>query len=341
MNCDEIPNGAIADPRTEEQKNNDYSHKEILGAGITTVTWEPKTSWTKLLPRNQISSSSCGGQAAAKSTEAFFSLQCSACPIYRARANFPGEGMFLQDIGNILKNKKTCSEVTCPSLVMTEGEMNAAVIPQILPYGIDGYYFLSHGAGTDMDALATSLEKGHCLIFLISSNSQEYTSVPVSNGLATTFGHFVAAVPKNYLLWNGEKSVVIDDSAMPNSTLPNSLGQRIFTESFLKARCVEIMAVIPTLPTVPTPKPQHSFLVDLAYGMMHNVDVKAFQDVLKYEGFLAKSIDSTGNFLEATKSAAMKWQQAHAKDVLVPAGLIYPTGYVGKYSRAYLNKTYN
>lgn len=332
---DELINGAIPDPRPAEEKLNDYTYEEYLGSGA--IVWEEKTVWTALQKFYQSASSSCGGQAGAKALTAFVQKQMSASPIYRRRHNFPAQGMYMQDIGNILKKYGSCLEEDCPSQGMLEEQMNAVVVPET-PFKISSYYNLPAGKGTNMDAIAQALEKGHALIFGVSSNAEEYTSIPKSNDSITTFSHFVATVAENYLLYQGEKAVVIDDSANAFSTL-NGSGQRIFTESFIKSRVWGILALVP-LKEVETPKPSYTFIHPLSFGMTRDKEVKILQDILKYEGVMPKTIPSTGNFLEATLHAVKKLQTKYADEILKPIGLKQGTGYVGTRTITWLNKRY-
>lgn len=89
----------------------------------------------------------------------------------------------------------------------------------------------------------------------------------------------------------------------------------------------------------PPPAPVHRFIRNLEYGMMNDPDVRALQDILKYEGYLAKDTPSTGNYLNLTAQAVKRLQLAH--------GLVtqwHATLYGGKYcyeiTRAYLNRKY-
>ena len=351
-------NGAIPDTRPEEQKALDWTHIEVLG-GTTTpgITWTKKTTWTTLDKRNQITSSSCGAQSSAKGLTYFNdALIMSASPIYRARINYPSGGMALQDIGRILVNKRTTTESICPSEMMTEEQMNAVTIPSTLPYGISAYYILPSASALNMDLLAQALELGNSLVIGIGSNDAEYSSVPVNNGQGVTFNHFVCTVPDNYLVWTtGEKALVIDDSCAPESTL-NQSGQRIFTESFLRTRSWGIMGLIPAIEGVQT-KPKYTFNDDLTLGfstldsqgnpiiinpnMMNNPDVKALQDILKYEQCMPLDIPSTGNYGPLTKAAVSRYQVKYTTEILAPEGLTLPTGEVHQFTRDQLNKTYS
>lgn len=329
-------NGALIDPRSDEQKSLDYTHEEVLGGAVSVGTvWTEGKPLTKLSLRRQITSSSCGGQASAKALEAFTGTITSATPTYHFRSNYPTPGMYQQEIGSILVHEHTTSETLSQSQNMTEAEMNAAVVPIDLPMTVGGYYTIPAGANIDMTVIATALQSGHALIIGINSNAIEWQTVPVVGIAPTDFSHFVCAFDTNYLLHNGEMSIGIEDSCNASTTL-NGTGQRILTETFLKARCWGILALMPVTTTHPT-KPVCAITTDLSYGLMQNPQVVNLQDMLKYDGCLSLSIPSTGNFLSATKQAVIRFQEKYATDILTPNGLTIGTGYVGASSIAKLH----
>lgn len=330
---DELTNykGIAEDTRTPEEKAKDYLAHDILGGAVTEIKWEEKSTYTTLSLRRQITSSSCGAQSLAKILEAFNKDVMSATPPYHFRSNFPYEGMYAKDIGEVAKNKKTTTESMCPSQNMTEAQMNAAPIPDVRPYGISGYYFLP----IDMDLIATALEKGHGIIFGIGSNIDEWNDVPKYLGTPTTFSHYVSCVPKNYLLHGGVKSFVIDDSVNAYSTI-NGTGQRILTQDFLEKRCWTVLALIPE---TPLEKPKYTFNHDLLYGQTSH-DVKMLQQCLIYEGLLKSGFD-TGYFGTLTRNAVNAFQLKYKDEVLTPIGLNYPTGQVRKMTRSKLNSIYS
>lgn len=321
-----IPNGAAEDQRSQEEIKKDYPHDEMLGeAVVTQIEWKekPESEWVKLGKREQDGSSSCGGQAGAKG-DTFFTKNEMSAVIYRMRKNYPGEGMWLQDIGDILVKKGTTLESLCTSQNMTEQQMNNIVVPNNLPLKIDSYYFLPIGTKLDMDLIAKALDKGHPVIVLTAFKNSEWRAIPtVNDNQETLYGHFVTAIPGNYTLYKGEKAVVIDDSTGNWSTL-NDAGQRILTETWLKQRCNGLMALVPKPldpPPIPTPK---KFSTPLEYGMMKNPDVKALQDILKLEGCMRPSVPSTGNYLEITRQGVLKfqrkWQVAPPEELAVVNG---------------------
>ena len=77
------------------------------------------------------------------------------------------------------------------------------------------------------------------------------------------------------------------------------------------------------------------FNKNLSFGMTNSPDVKMLQELLTNLGIYSGPV--TGSFFTLTKAAVMNFQSAYAAEVLKPAGLDKPTGYVGALTRAKLN----
>ncbi len=331
MEDSHIPSGALPDPRPSEEKQKDWTHQEVLGGGIL--------DWKKLVPitldiRKQSVSTSCGAQSLAKALTSFTGTICSALPPFDSRSNFPDQGMYLNDVGSIALKIGTGSEKDYPSQNMTDVQLNALKTPySALQYRIGAYYTIE----TDIDTIATALDKGHSVILGVFSNLEEWQAVPDFKGGKTIFSHFVVCHSKNYGLFEGLKVLCVDDSCNLFSTY-NQTGQRFITEDFLKHRVWGALGLIPVTETVMT-KPHFKFATDLSFGMK-NDDVKMLQNCLKWEGFFSKDIESTGLFGPATKAAVIKFQEKYKDFILVPAGLTHGTGYIGQHSREMLNQLF-
>jgi hypothetical protein len=189
-------------------------------------------------------------------------------------------------------------------------------------YMISAYYFHGIGGNTSMDAIAQSLEMGHAIVFLVRTNADEWQEVVEHKGGNITFSHFVTAVgKKNYTVHNGEKCIVIDDSCNAFSTLKKDgkpTGQRLLTESFIRNRVANIMVLVPGAYSQNT---KHTFEKHLTYGMRNDFDVVALQSILKERGYMDITIPSTGNFLQLTAKAVVKWQVSNGMDDFANAPL--------------------
>ena len=291
-----IYRGDALDPRSPEEKARDYHYSEI-GFGATGVTWENKSYYKRYKERKQDGSGACGGHASAKAFETF-SNQKSAHPIYYQRFNFPTPGMFLQDIGRILKNIGTVTEDKDPSELLSEDKMNLPL--KVTPTDkIGGYVFVDP---KNIDDLAKVIRDYKNCILLIRGNWNEYMQyVPTFLG-EIDFGHFVTGV--DFTLYNGQKAIVIEDSVGDQSS---ERGQRILTEDFLTKCCVQAMFLIPKVEEVT--KPKLVFTTTLSWGDKGS-EVEKLQTMLIYEKFLLLD-KPTGNFGNMTSHALQKWQIFH------------------------------
>lgn len=295
--------GGIPDPRPTEEQAKNFEHKE-LGMAFPIIWREKdKSEWKRFSVRNQDGSSSCGGQAGAKAVETVLKKVISAHPIYRRRSNFPAEGMWLQDIGDIVKKMGTTGETEDPSQNMNEADMNRPLIVET-PDKLAGYAFPDV---KNIDEIAQAIEaRGH-VILLLHANLEEWTDFPVFNGKQFNMGHFVCGV--DYFMYKGQKCILIEDSWGKFYGLE---GQRIISEDFLYKRFDQAMYFIQYAPPPPADnKPKHQFNKILKFGMMGDADVKALQDILKYEKLFLQSVASTGNYLQLTAKAILSWQKKH------------------------------
>lgn len=320
--------GLIEDPRTPAQKALDYQHQELAGAVM--LSWERDISGApKYSIRNQNGSGSCVAQSTAKALEIFTGTVQSAHPIYRRRANFSSEGMYLQDSGDIEKKQGTTTEVLDPSQNMTEAQMNADVT---VPTPLLGYmYAFPNYKNIDEIAQAIELYK-HCKVTIGLTYSEYVTAKkPVYDGRVAEAFHCLCAT-YYFKDENQEKCLLIEESWGPNYVT-----QRIFTESYLKARATGAMYHIP--PTPPTPKPPaFIFTKQLIYGQT-NSDITHLQDILKYEGLFPSNTASTGFYGNVTASAVLAFQLKYAVDT--PQNLQQLRGHiVGPKTIAELNKLY-
>lgn len=323
------------DTRPDEKKADDFTHEDILAGSTESIVWKEKPLVT-IDPRFQINSTSCLAQSGAKFVTTVTKVVASALPPFSNRSNFPKPNMYMQEIGSLLRNLGTDTEARYPSQYMTDEQLNAMRQEfKNMPFKIGGYYNLPAGNDMNMDLLAQALEKGHGLIIGVNSNADEWSYVPVVNG-KPTFSHATCCHSNNYTLVKGEKAIGVDDSANHYSSIK---GQRLLTESFLRARCWGVLALIP-LAENSTPEVAYHFTVPLDYGLRNNTDVKALQKILIKEGFLTTITTPTGNYLKDTRLAVKKLQEKYADEILKPLGLSHGTGRFGTSTMAFINNKY-
>lgn len=330
--------GVIPDPRSEEAKAKDFTHEELAGATILNWVEKNKKDWKKYSKRDQSSSSSCVSQSCAKAMEISDSKEIvySAHPIYRRRVNFPEGGMYLPNAGAITKDFGTTTEALDPSQKLGESNMNRDITVET-PYKVFAY--VPNINVKNIDTVAEVIENfGHCTLIFHSDRDEYLREIPQYDPHGVIdIGHCICAV--DYFLFNGEKVILIEDSAGLPSTIDQS-GRRLITADFLAKRFDSGMYFIVDTPPVDNKKPKYTFTKPLAYGMKGNSDVVALQDILKYEGVMPATIPSTGNYLDLTAKAVLVWQRKHA--VAPEEELAALKGRtIGPKSRAVLNSLYS
>jgi hypothetical protein len=304
--------GLIEDPRTQDQKDQDYKHSEIAPAAIA-LNWNRDISGApKYSVRNQNGSGSCVAQSTAKALEILTGVIQSAHPIYRRRANFPSFGMYLQDSGEIEKKQGTTTEVLDPSQNMTEEKMDADVTVET-PLK-DFLYAFPNYQNIDEIAQAIELHK-HCKI-TIGLTYAEYDNAtkPVYDGKPAEAYHCLCGT---YYFTDeaGEKCILIEESWGPNF-----ITQRIFTESYLKARATGAMYHL--LPSPPPPVQIHQFNTDMTVGDS-GPEIVFLQNKLKHLGFFPVGIPSTGNYGNITKNAVAVFQKSVGINAVQPGQYCY------------------
>jgi len=315
--------GIIQDPRDEAEKQKDWSHEELAFGIEQPVQWQEKKEYRFFSERFQSSSLSCMAQSGAKvlgvenHVEEGRFIDFSALDIYDLRMNKPGGGMWGQNLMELL-TRGACLESQLPSQNMGEKAMNRPVVrtPEMLQvahqYRAGNYVEIKVRT---IDAVASVISQGKAveLMMYFDENCEEWLmrmptikysfKNPWDKG---TTRHGIAAV--DFTLINGRKALIIDDSTGNDTSLR---GQRIITEEFFNSRCFYAAYCLPQKNEVPpVSQPVVQFSKPLSFGMMANDEVKKLQSVLIFEGFL-KIPKPTGNYLEQTASALLKWQHKY------------------------------
>jgi len=105
--------------------------------------------------------------------------------------------------------------------------------------------------------------------------------------------------------------------------------------AFLQAEIVRVQAEIDEIKRKLYPK----FERDLYFGLKNDSDVERLQKFLKSQGSdIYPEGLVTGNYLNLTKAAVIKFQEKHFEEILQPLGLREGTGYFGSATRALANK---
>lgn len=317
--------GVIEDYRTSGEKEKDWQAEEIAEfGGVEWVEKKPE-EWRKFTIRNQANSSTCVAQTGAKmlgienQLEENKFVDFSARDIYERRINKPEGGMWGTDALGIMTKHGATTEERLPSQMMSESQIEAPFtrtaedIAIGLKYRSGGYVQLPF----NIDAIASIIQnekRGVMLFFYFKRD--EWKDVPIvkypnaQRSDSDVVRHAVTGV--DVTLWKGEKAIVIEDSW---GTFVGFKGQRVITESFLKKRIFFAGYVLPLKNEVPgldVAKPKYTFNRALSFGMRNNADVRALQNILKFEGLFPSNVPSTGNYLQLTAKAVLEWQKKNA-----------------------------
>lgn len=343
---DTFQSGAVIDTRTPEQKAKDWKQSEVV-ASQASVQWVEKSqdSWRHFPIFNQDGSGSCVMQTQCKELGIMRYLNdgdyvhFSVADGYQRRANRPESGMVSDDARKIAQEGITL-EILVPSQNMSDAQLDATVVKPYerqvgTVFATGNYLALPIG---DIEAIASTISatgKGVMVWFYFLAD--EWTNRPSINhpGLVQTDGatlrHSVTAV--DFTMQGNEKCLIIEDSWGFQAGMN---GQRVITESFLRARNFYAGYMVNFKFQAPANgKPQHTFNTDMQLGDQ-NAEVKALQDCLKWTGDFPANADSTGLFGPITQTAVQKFQVAHS--VAGPGGAGY--GRVGPNTRGALNQIF-
>lgn len=306
---DTFYNGVVEDPRSEQEKALDYKHEDLAMAAVTLNWVDVSQKQLKNLPiQNQDGSSSCVAQATSKILAMHETLEgreyTRLCPkfIYTRRFNYPGGGMWLPNALSLACKYGDCPETDMPCDSTGEDFMNNQTeSPECLLNAekFKGKYYFEI-TDRSIDKIAEIIEQGYGVLLGTTFDYDEWTEVPFINpNSKLSCRHGIAGT--DYVLYNGEKAIVIDDSWGPGH---GKGGKRILTETFLRSRCFYAGYI--------TSLPNFKFTLTLRYGS-RNVEVRKLQEFLKLK------VD--GIYGLKTKAAVMAYQ---AKNLLIPDGIVGP-----------------
>ena len=81
------------------------------------------------------------------------------------------------------------------------------------------------------------------------------------------------------------------------------------------------------------------FSNDLYFGILNSQEVRCLQEFLKSQGLeIYPEGLVTGNFLNLTQSAVIRFQEKYKEEILIPLGLEKGTGYAGERTRSKINQ---
>lgn len=335
--------GLIPDTRSEEEKSKDYKHEELFSA--SPVEWKEKTAFRNFPIRNQDGSSMCVAFATSKCLGANNLIDkgeyvaLSPRDIYTRRSN-TGGGMWIQNAGEIVRKYGATLETLMPSENINESQANISNDRTTesekiaLEYKAKGYVFIQN-TSTVMDDIAQMIDKGYTVLFTTHFAGEEWTDTPTIKVLSENAKSYHAITVTDYFLKNGEKYLVIEDSwgqAYGNN------GRRFLSETWVRNRMTGVMYFI-DWKFEETEKPKFTFNKVMIYGQK-STNISKLQDILKYEGLMPTTQQSTGLYGELTRKGVLafqrKYQVASENELVILAGKR-----CGNKTIAMLNKHYS
>jgi len=291
--------GVLEDPRSEEEKEKDYSYLD-LAQGEVKLDWKEynEKHLKTYIIQNQDGSSSCVAQATAKILAIHEVKEGRTykqlCPkfIYLERLNYPDGGMWFNNALEIACKWGSCEEHLMPCDSKGESFMNektktADQLENAQNYRAKAYFNIP----IDIDKIAEVLEQGYGVLMGFRFDRDEWIDVPVVNKNSKKALHHGVAIV-DYCLYKGQKALILEDSWGPKY---GKGGRRIITEDFLmeKGR-VSFAGYITSLDEV-----KYKFSQTLKLGS-RGIDVKMLQKKLL--------IKVDGKFGKETKLAVIAFQ---------------------------------
>lgn len=310
------------DSRTPDEKSRDFKFAELVSAPVKVELKETSPEKWKVYPkRNQDGSNTCVFQSRAKAAGILQEqknlkfVEYSAAD-YNLRSN-PTPGANPVEAFDLWRKNGVGLEALEPSQGIDD---NNILVPNRSNFSKDvalvstlsAYYTLPI---MDFDIIISTLSATNKPIPICFYGSYEEWNRDIPTILSplnleqAIVRHSVCSTP-NFGIWQGKEGFTIEDSW--GSAGIAGTGVRWITREFMERNYLS--GLVPTSfknyidLNVKPEVPRYTFKNTLTYGMENNPDVKALQDILKYEGLFPVNHSSTGNYFEITRRAIYEFQ---------------------------------
>ena len=292
--------GAI-DNQTPDQKAKNYSFNEMV-VSANPVLWEER-DWKRYPIRMQDGSGSCVAQTIALMYSIIFKQRynlwkdfSSSFP-YRRRSDKTQSGMQSTDVLNIVPKIGNVFEDYLIGQNMSDSQIDSLTELSFLEdmavlYKMNVITFPT----LDFEEIASVTQTtGKGIMVWFKFAIADWTDIPFNSGQPIISGHSVTVV--DAVLYKGKKYLVIQDSWGQSFGLN---GFRLISEEYFKDRCFFACYFM-----------SFKKLVEATDKPHFDGSIKSLQDILKYEGFFALNIDSTGIFGNITQAALISFQKKY------------------------------
>ena len=186
----------------------------------------------------------------------------------------------------------------------------------------------------------------------VSDFGKEITSITIIPSIQSKTSGFLNPEPSFPFFWEAS-ATAIEEKEKEEEEEPNFLEKPIseMTREEIISKIAEIQNILNQLQNqlaeidkenIEENKENSScqkFEENLSYGLKNDNKVRCLQEFLKLEG---KEIYPeglvTGNFLQLTKAAVIRFQEKYREEILAPWGLKKGTGFVGSLTREKINQ---
>jgi hypothetical protein len=298
---EEIYNGAI-DTQTQEQKDKNYTHKEVC-LGVAPVVWEERPYNDPFTSRDQDGSGSCVTQTYASELEQYFYLKYgiimdfSASLPYQFRTNKESSGCSSVDIYDVFPKLGNVFEHFMQSQKMSDEQIMAVSRPSYITELAQIYKIGRVSLPIDFDTVASTIQvtgKGVMLWFKFSVD-EWCRDIPVVSDKPITSGHSVKAFDP--ILKNGIQYIPIKESWAKTSSYN---GVRLITREYFNARCFLASYLM-----------NFKFEVGSSERPHFDGSIISVQKCLQYEGLFALNVPFAENWGPITRSACAKFQKRY------------------------------
>lgn len=319
----------------------------VSSPAIVTLVEKRPDEWRSFPIADQDGSGSCVAQTVAKMAGIHYWLEngeyvpFSATHIYQRRANKPMTGMGFPDLVNIAKQGITL-EALVPSQLMSDDKMDSIEIPEYKKK-VGEIFKLGDGivlpAG-DFDTIAsTVLTTKKPVMAWFYFTYDEWTDKPEVKNYAldkfaeATCRHSVTIVDACKV--NGEDALIIEDSWGLGRAIK---GRRIITRVFFNERNYFALYFRKFIYVESLDKPKYKFKESMKFGD-RGEDIKALQEVLRYNGMFPQDQETTGYYGQLTADGVYQFQLKYDVDTILALSQLEGR-VVGPKTIAKLNKYY-
>lgn len=324
-----VSDGALIDPRTDKEKEKDYTDKEIASAGVSSAFANPKIVALSAKLYSQEYTNSCvpHGFLTQAEYEGFIPAEgISQILAYRKRSNYPNAGSAAVDMYTKILEGVNFNYVQPVYAGMNDSQANA--LPLYLGDKlVKPFLYFSY---TDYAKVPADIAAGKAVAMFIYATedewAREYVEIksPNLNINDAYVRHCVCLVPKGDFTENGKKWLTVHDSAKFGGR-----HLRYVSYDFFLKRAYYASKITPKVAPVPQPPVPYKPVIACAFGQSSDA-VRTLQQYLASKGYLGAQY-ITGYYGAITAKKVLVWQLERWEAFKDDGGVEYLLSLEGKY----------